>query len=148
MAGMTVGAGLAALGFWIFIAAITVTAIWVGARKRDAQHETLRRMIEGGQPIDPQLVNALLSQGGRRLERDLQAAGLVALFTAPGVAVLGWFIGQGSPQWLFPMLGVAVLIGCVGLGLLVASIVAGRRHRDDDGSAAKPGRHQIGFGGV
>ena len=50
MEGISVSEGLAALGFWTFIAAIIVAGIWDGIRKREAQHETLRRMIESGQP--------------------------------------------------------------------------------------------------
>ena len=43
MEGISVSEGLAALGFWTFIAAIIVAGIWDGIRKREAQHETLRR---------------------------------------------------------------------------------------------------------
>ena len=54
------GAGLAAFGFWMFVAAIVVAGIWYDIAKRRAQHETLRRLIESGQTIDPELLDKLL----------------------------------------------------------------------------------------
>ena len=38
--------GLQAFGLFLFLAAVSVGGIWKGVRKREAQHETLRRMIE------------------------------------------------------------------------------------------------------
>ncbi len=134
MEDMGLGAGLGAIGLWGFIAAIVVAGIWDGIRKREAQHETLRRMIESGQPIDQALMDKLLG-GDKRLDRDLKVAGLIVLFVAPGLALLGWFISLLSPEALFPMLGVSALVGCVSIGLLVASTVIGRSYREDDASA-------------
>ncbi len=129
-----IGAGLGAIGLWSFIAAIIVAGIWDGIRKREAQHETLRRMIESGQPIDQALMDKLLG-GSKRLDRDLKVAGLIVLFVAPGLALLGWFVSLLSAEWLLPMLGVSALVGCVSIGLLVASKVIGRSYREDDASA-------------
>ena len=51
--GLGLGAGLGAIGFWLFIAAVVVAGIWFYVRKREAEHETLRRMIdESGRNID------------------------------------------------------------------------------------------------
>ena len=52
------GAGLAALAFWGFIAAIVVAGIWDGAKKREAQHETLRRMLIAGGTLEPRPASA------------------------------------------------------------------------------------------
>ena len=38
----TLGAGLAALAFWGFVAALVVGGLWHEAKKREAEHETLR----------------------------------------------------------------------------------------------------------
>lgn len=151
MAGITVGTGLLALGFWSFVAAVAVAGIWDGIRKREAQHETLRRMIESGQPVNPALMDRLLSLspgGDERLGRDLKVGGLVALFSSIGLALLAWFVGQVSPQWLLPILGVSALVACIGIGLLAASLVIGRQSRRDESLAAKSGRNQIGLRGV
>ena len=117
---MGVVSGLGALGFWVFIAAVVVAGVWYGIRQREAQHETLRRMIDSGQPIDQSLMERLLG-GDNRLDRDLKAAGVIVLFIAPGLALLGWFISRVSQVWLFPILGAAALVAFVGIGLLVAA---------------------------
>lgn len=138
MQGVSLGAGLGALGFWSFIAAVVVAGIWYGIRQRQAEHETLRRMMESGQPIDQALMDRILSLsgGGRdRLDRDLQVAGLIVLSVAPGLALMGWVLGMQSEKALLPLLGAAALVGCVGIGLLVASRVVGRSRREEHSSA-------------
>ncbi len=117
-----IGIGLGALGFWGSIAAVVVAGIWYGIRDREAQHETLHRMIESGQPIDKALTDKLLG-GNQRLDRDLKVAGLIVLFVALGLALLGWIISLQYPAALLPMLGVSALVGCTSIGLLVASKV-------------------------
>ena len=66
------GAGLSALAFWGFIAAVVVAGIWYSVRERQAQYETLRRIIESGQPADEALVDKILG-GGRRPEGSTQS---------------------------------------------------------------------------
>jgi hypothetical protein len=69
--------------------------------------------------------------GSKRLDRDLKVAGVVVLSAAPGVALLGWLVGQEYAPWLLPLLGVSGLIGCIGVGLLIASWAVGPAHRQD-----------------
>lgn len=127
------GAGLSALAFWGFIAAVVVGGIWYSIRERQAQYETVRRIIESGQPVDDALIDKIFG-GDRRPDRGLKIAGLIVIFAAPGVAVLGWFIGQLSAQWLMPILGAAALVAFVGVGLLVAAKVAERMYGKDNPS--------------
>lgn len=125
-----IGQGLSALAFWGFIAAVVVAGIWYAIRERQAQHETLRRLIDSGQAIDQALVDQVLG-GGRRTDRGLKIAGLIVIFVAPGLAVLAWFVAQLSAPWLMPLLGAAALVAFVGIGLLVASRFAERSYRED-----------------
>lgn len=127
------GAGIAALAFWGFIAAVSVGGIWYGLRERQAQFDTLARMIESGQVVDEALVDRVLGSD-KQLDRNLKVGGLIVLFAAPGLAVLGWFVSQIAEQAFYPLMGVAGLAACVGVGLLVASKVAERRARIDDAS--------------
>ena len=60
--------GLEALAVFGFLSAIVVAGFWYALRKREAQHETLRRMIEKGQPVDQTLMNKLLG-GSKRQDR-------------------------------------------------------------------------------
>ncbi len=114
--------GLAAFGFWLFIGAATVAGIWDGIRKREAQHETLRRMIEAGKPPDQALTNKLLGTS-KDMSRDLTVGGLITLSVAPGLALMGYLIDEGA---FMPLLGVGALVACIGIGLLVAAKFAQR----------------------
>ena len=125
-----IGAGLGALAFWGFIAAVVVVGVWDSIRKREAQHETIRRMIESGKPVDQALMDKLMGSE-KRIDRDLRVAGLIVLFAAPGVALLGILVSFLAPSWLFPLLGFAALDACIGIGLLVAGRTAERFYRDD-----------------
>ncbi len=123
--------GLAAFGFWMFIAAAAVGGIWDGVRKRDAEHETLRRMIESGQEPDPALVDKLIGTR-KQPERDLKVAGLIVLFVAPGLAVMGLLIGLQEKAAVMPLLGVAALVTFVGVGLLTAARFLERARSSDE----------------
>lgn len=133
---MEVAAGLGALGFWIFIGAIVVAGIWFDVRRRETQQETLRRVVESGQQIDSAMIDKLVKAGGEqsRTDRDLTVSGLIVIFLAPGIAILGWFLAKLQPEVMTVMLGVALLLGMLGIGLLVAGKVAKRWYREDQGS--------------
>ena len=122
--------GLAAFGFWMFIGAAAVAGIWDGVRKRDAEHETLRRMIESGKEPDKAMVDKLIGSG-KKPERDLKVGGLIVVFIAPGLALMGWTISFVEEKVLIPLLGVAGLVLFVGIGLLVASNFLERANAKD-----------------
>ena len=130
---MEAAAGLGALGFWIFIAAIVVAGIWFDVRKRESQQETLRRVVESGQEIDPAIIDKILAAGKElsRIDRDLRVSGLIVIFLSPGLAVFGWFLAKLRPEIMSVMLGVALLVGFIGIGLLVAAKVAERWYLED-----------------
>ena len=126
------GAGLVALAFWGFIASVVVAGIWYGIRERQAQHETLRHMIDSGKPVDKALMDKVLG-GDRQVHRDLRIGGLIVLCAAPGMALLGWFISRIAEP---------------------ADAIARRRHADGvcrdrpacgiaGGRTGNPGRHTI-----
>ncbi len=119
-----------ALGFWLFLAAVVVASIWSGIREKESQHETLRRIIESGKEVDDALLAKVAGTDGR-LDQDLKVAGLIVIFIAPGMALLGFFISLLDSAWLLPLLGVAGLIAFVGIGLLVAARFAERSYQEE-----------------
>jgi hypothetical protein len=129
----SLGGGLAALAFWGFLAAVVVGGIWYGLRERQAQYDTLSRMIESGKPVDQAVVDKILG-GNVRPDRGLKIAGLITLFVAPGLVVLGWALGKVEDGVLQPLLGVAGLVAFVGVGLLVAGKFAERSLKEDEAS--------------
>lgn len=130
------GAGLASLAFWGFIAAAVVAGYWDGIRKRDAQHETLRRAIESGQVLDEAMLDKLArlnSSGSGRVDRDFQVTALWILPLAPAMAVFGFFLGYLSTEARFLMFGVAGLLACLGIGFLVAARITARWYNGPTG---------------
>lgn len=130
---MGVAAGLGAMGFWMFLAAVVVAGIWFDARKRETQQETLRRVVESGQTIDPEVIDKMLAVGGgdERIDRELKIAGLIVMFIAPGLAILGWFLGQLDDRLFGILLGVSLLVAFLGIGLYVAGKASERWYRED-----------------
>ncbi len=126
-------AGMAAIAFWAFVASCVVGGIWYAIREKQAQHETLRRIIESGKDIDPELVDRIMSDGGKS-KGDLKAAGYITLFVAPGLVLLGYVleIASDNDKVFTILLGVAGLVFFVAIGMLVAARVMERSGKSDD----------------
>ncbi len=137
MEALGTGAGLAALGFWLFVASVIAVGVWDNIRKRESQHETLRRVVESGQPIDENLTDKLLSitsgVASKDLERDLKVSGLIVLGIAPGMFLMGWLMSMAlEEELLYIMSGVSLLMVCLAGGLIGAAYAVGRWFRDED----------------
>ena len=135
MQSFTLGAGLAALAFWGFIAAVVVSGVWFDIRKREAQHETVRRIIESGKPIDDELMDKLLSLGSgksERLDRAFKITGFIMIPASVGLALFGLIMGTQFPDTELPLLGAAALVGCIGLGFLILAHIVKRWYLADN----------------
>ena len=126
---------LGALGFWIFIAAVVVAGIWFDARKREIQQETLRRIVESGKEIDAAMLDKLIAagKGDSRPDQDLKTSGVIMISIAPGLAILGWFMSELAEPLLKILLGVAILVAFLGIGMMVAGKVSERGNRENKG---------------
>lgn len=130
---MEVATGFAGLGFWIFLSAVVVARVWFDVRKREAQQETLRRVVESGQHLDVAVIDRMLqvSGGNERPDRDLKVAGIITMFASPGLAILGWFLGRFNDKIFEIMIGVALLVLLVGAGIYVAGTMINRWKQQD-----------------
>lgn len=136
MADAGIGLGLAALAFWGFVATAVIAAVWNGIRKRESQHETVRRMIESGQPIDDVLMEKLSlvsNDSNRRPDREFYITGLWLLPVSVGMAIFGIILGGQEPDAQLPLLGVSALLACLGIGWLLAAKITARWYASDDG---------------
>lgn len=134
MQGFSLGAGLASLAFWGFIAAVVVAGIWYDIRKKEAQQETIRRIVESGQPLDDKVMDRLLALDDAksdRPDRSYKLAGWIILPIAVGLAIFGMVLGMAYPEAQLPLLGVSALVACIGLGFLGAAKMASRWYEDD-----------------
>lgn len=135
MQSFSLGAGLASLAFWGFIASVVVAGIWYDLRKKEAQQETIRRLFESGQPVDQEIMDRLLSKSedkSDRLDRSFKLTAVIMLPVAVGLAVFGMVLGTVQPDAKIALLGVAGLVGCIGLGFLAAAKMASRWYEKDE----------------
>jgi hypothetical protein len=133
MEELGLGVGLAALAFWGFVAAVSVGGIWNGIRKRDAQHETIRRLVESGQPLDQELMEKLSltsDQPNNRPDQDFYITALWLLPVSVGLGVFALILGASVPDAKAPLLGVSALTACLGVGWLIAAKIAGRWYKE------------------
>jgi hypothetical protein len=91
--GMIVG-----VVFWAFLAAVILVPVYLRYRDRGRLHETLRIAYEKGQPVPPELIEALQSNVAPKQEttpeRDLRH-GLVLVAVGLGFAGLGYGLWYG-----------------------------------------------------
>ncbi len=130
---MDLATGVAAIGFWLFLAAVVVAGIWFDARKRETQQETLRRVVESGQSVDAELIDRMLrsTSENEHPDRDYKIGGIITLSVAPGLVILGYFLNKLEDGLFGVLLGVGLLVGLVGIGLLTAGKMVERWNRDD-----------------
>ena len=132
----SLGGGLAALAFWGFLTAVVVAGIWYGLRERQAQYDTLNKLVESGQAVDQAVVDKVLG-GNTRPDRGLKIGGLITIFASPGLAFLGWMLRTQEEQAFIALLGVSGLAAFVGVGLLVAGRFAERSLREEENSGVR-----------
>jgi len=129
----SLGVGLASLAFWGFVASAVVGGIWYAIREKQAQHATLQRMIESGQKIDADVIDKIVSGGGKA-DQDLKVAAYITMSVAPGLVLLGYVLGRVNEHIFAILSGVAGLVLFVGLGLLAASRISERSENRNDRS--------------
>lgn len=94
---------MAAAAFWIFLAAIIVAATWKHSQSEKVKHETVRFLIEKNQKLDEGQISELLNpkppqwlypqQKPGYAYRGLRAFGIIILFVALGLALVGIWRG-------------------------------------------------------
>ena len=90
--------------------------------------ELMRAAIERGQPLPPEVIDAMSANVGPPQmqplpSRDLRT-GLIWLGVAVGLASLGLALAFEEPDALFPLLGCAAFPGFIGLAFIVMWAVA------------------------
>jgi len=143
---------IGAAAFWIALAAVMIASGYFKLRREAQKQQTLLRLMERTGQLDEQQVKLLFppppaySPHERPWwaappdplagQRAMRVGGLIVTALAAGIAVLSFALRYGTVNQqdvAQPWLGVAGLLGCLGLGLLVASLFA-------TGPARKDGR--------
>ena len=122
---MEMSMGVGVFGFWMFLAAVVVAGIWSDSRKRELQQETLRRVVESGQTLDLAMIDKMTNSGAKheKSDKELKVAGIIVMFAALGLVILGWGLSKFREEMFTLMLGVAGMVGMVGIGLYVSGLL-------------------------
>lgn len=123
------------LVFWIFVGAVVLVPIYLRSRERQTLYETVRVAFEKGQPVAPELVEAMWASAPAEAElptaeRDLRKA-VILLAAGLGMCGLGWGLWYGlmnvddlsaytTGGWVGGVGAILALIGIVYLGFWLA----------------------------
>jgi len=113
--------------FFAMIAVIIIVPRWLRSREREAMQATLRAAIEKGQPLPPEVIEAI-SRDARTLPsptRDLRT-GIILLCVAAGFVVMGLaggYLGDGDVDATGWLIGIAAFPGFMGAAFLVMALV-------------------------
>lgn len=112
----------------LMIVAVVGAIVWGGVQSRREMNETMRKAIESGQQLDPEII-AAINKPGRSPANDLRGgivlcslaaglivAGLLAEGVVPGAN--GWDSGSGVGFWV-----ASAIVGAIGIGQLVSALV-------------------------
>ncbi|MBO9557996.1 MAG: hypothetical protein J7515_05345 [Caulobacter sp.] len=109
---------------FLMVAAIVIVPAWLRQRERREMQATVRAAIEKGQPLPPELVEALSKDVRPRVvssaHRDMRI-GVILLFVAGGVALTGVALGQINDNAMFGTLSGAAIPGMIGLAFIILS---------------------------
>jgi hypothetical protein len=129
---------LVPIAFLIFLTTCAVAGIVADYKKRKVALEPLRAAIERGQQLDPAVIERIMAP-----ERDrglnpmyLKIPGIIILSVGVGIALVALILSRVDPGVLYPALGGASVVLCLGVGFLIAGRVVERQ------SAAQGGARQ------
>jgi hypothetical protein len=115
------------LSFFAMIAALVIAPRYFKSQERQKMAETLRVAIEKGQPLPPEVIDAMSSNVRSpglppSPQRDLRT-GIIWLGIGVGLAALGLVVSFEEPDALFPCLGVATFPTFIGLAFIALGLL-------------------------
>ena len=107
-------------GVIAMIAAIVLVPRYLKSRERMQLQQTLQAAIQSGQPLPPEVVEAITSD--RRPppspQRDIRQ-GVIWLAVAVGLAAFGVAAGMDDPDASYWLMGIAAFPGFIGVAFIV-----------------------------
>ena len=118
---------LVPLTFFAMIAAIVIAPRYFRSIERQKMADTVRTAIEKGQPLPPEMMEAMTLDGRRPValpstQRDLRT-GIIWVGVAVGLAMFGVAMGFEEPDATYPLLAIAAFPGFIGLAFIILSFV-------------------------
>lgn len=132
--GAAIIGSLVPIFLFAMIALIVIVPRYFRSRERVALQSTLRAAIEKGQPLPPEVVDAIsrdakpTSSPARDLRIGIVWIGVAAGFVGFAYA-LGYMDEEGAAHAFYPMIGIAAFPGFIGLAFLVMGLLGRRKGR-------------------
>jgi hypothetical protein len=139
------GFPIVGVAVFVFLTISAVAGMISAYKKRRLEMETLRAVVERGQPLDPALIERLLGKEKYEYEQQsppeplgFRIGGIVTTATGIGIALLAYFLFVVAPFAFYPVVGLGILVVCIGISLLICASVVERdrksRARDQAGT--------------
>ena len=109
---------------FLMVIAIVVVPAWLKSRERKEMQATLRAAIEKGQPLPPEVIDALSKDNIKppaTAARDLRI-GVILLAVSIGIALFGYTFSFQEWDAFYPITGMAAIPGMIGLAFIILSI--------------------------
>ncbi len=118
---------VAPIFLFAMIGAIVIVPKWFRTREREALQATLRAAIEKGQPLPPEVIDAIsrdarpIPSAGRDLRTGIVLICVAAAFATLGIA--GGYYSDGDYDATGWLIGVGAFPGFVGVAFLIMALV-------------------------
>ncbi len=117
---------LVPFGFFAMIALIVILPRYFRSRERQSLQATLRAAIEKGQPLPPEVVEAISRDAKPTSSpaRDIRI-GMIWIGVAAGFVGFAYALGYmaDSAEAFYPMIGLAAFPGFIGLAFLIMGLL-------------------------
>lgn len=114
------------IALFVCIAAGVIAPFYFRSRDRAKLLDTVRVAYERGQPVPPELVEALQARQKPfrpSAETDLRS-GVIWLAVGLGLAFFGWMLGFADDDMLHPVIGMSSIPILVGLALIAFGVIS------------------------
>jgi hypothetical protein len=125
---MAIGNAIAVAAVLLAIAGVVIAVITSNQKRNQAKLDFLRSAMERGVTLDPEFIDKVMHPNKSATRKQplprgqgAHVAGILVIAFGVGYAIFACFIAMIAPDARLPMLGVACLLGCIGIGLLVVS---------------------------
>ena len=142
MYSIPLGSAIAVAAALLSVAGVFIAFILASQKKHQARLDLLRYAVERGATLDVELIDkiawadaARTNAGPQRPGRGSRVAGILIVAYGAGFALFACFIGAVDKSALIPMLGVAALFICLGVGFLIVSRMLRREANDAEPKA-------------
>ena len=120
---------LVPITIFLVLGAMVIAPRYFKSRERESLQATLRAAIERGQPLPPDVIEAITRDVKPARETtpgsDLRR-GIIWLGVAAGMVGFAYAVGYGvddSGDWFWPLIGIAAFPGFIGGALLVIAMM-------------------------